>query len=317
MAWTHNPSDTLTQSTAIERWRALILMLNGRGDITTNQGGWVSGTGGRTGTELVFQLSYVDAINTTKTRHMTIMFDDYSTNGILGMLKPNPAYDPAASPDTADAYAMTIEPQYDGGGWKWEDNIEVDSGDNQQYPWTIWFSDQDPAAWMVIENGIVLGILPSQVSRTSPVYKEDYITTGSTARAGMVTYGLAAPEFSATNYFWRGYGYPGEAEGGSSGGAQAAIYGEYSTPENSWLMYKNIPNLYNSAYYGMYANDIGFYLPPNSQMTEALPKSFAHPCKVVYAEDQYWMQISGINEGYSSWLLSTGAIDPTPALFPS
>ena len=71
MAWTHNPSDTLTQSTAIERWRALILMLNGRGDITTNQGGWVSGTGGRTGTELVFQLSYVDAINTTKTRHMT------------------------------------------------------------------------------------------------------------------------------------------------------------------------------------------------------------------------------------------------------
>ncbi len=51
MAWTHNPSDTLTQSTAIERWRALILMLNGRGDITTNQGGWVSGTGGRTGTE--------------------------------------------------------------------------------------------------------------------------------------------------------------------------------------------------------------------------------------------------------------------------
>ena len=318
MAWTHNPSDTLTQASAVDRWSAFILMLNGRGDITTNQGGWVSGTGGLAGGDLAFQLSYVDAIHTTKTRHMTMMFD-YSTysQGIKGQLKPNAAYDSAADPDTANAYAMTLEVTYYGGYWAWDNTITVNSGDNQPYPWQVWFSDQDPAAWMVIENGVVIGILPSQVSRTSPVYKEDYVTTGTNQRAGMVTYGLCAPEFFPSTLFSKNYGYPGEAEGSQTLGPNAVIFGQYTTPVNSWLMYKNIPNLYENAYYGMYANDIGFYLPPSTGMAEGYAKAGTLSCKVVYAEDQYWMSLSGFGEGRTSYLLSTGAIDPTPTLFPS
>ena len=307
MVW--SKVQNFTQNKPGDRWVAIFEYLNGKGDITTNQGGWRWGSGGLTGGDHFLLFTYVDPGGVT--RHYQYEFD-YSDDsyGFGGLLQVNPDYDETIE-DLTKANAFPFLGQYETSAETWYDPSQLN------YEWKLWVSDEDPTAFMVSENDVKIGFWPSckDGTRECPVLGNGLSTNPSYPQGGFINYGCQCPVLHPDECLGKTYGFP-YSPVTSYSSAQGSLKGFYegSHVPTKQAMYKFFPMRAGGAYFGTYATDIRQSIMSGTQAMTArdqISTSYSYGgFKVAYGADQYWLCLSG-DAASSSIILSTGDQNPT------
>lgn len=292
-----------------DRWTAIFEYLNGKGDITTNQGGWRWGTGGLTGGDHFLLFTYVDPGGTT--RHYQYEFD-YSDRsyGMGGLMQANPDYDETKD-DLTKANAFPFLAQYETASESWWDPSTV------RYDWKLWTSDEDPTAFMISENDIMIGFWPSvkDGTRECPVLSNGLTNDPSYPQGGFINYGCMMPVLHPDICLAKTYGFP-VSRVTSYSAAQYSLKGWYygSFVPKKQAMYKFFPMRAGGAYFGTYATDIRQSVMSGTDSMaegELISTSSSYGgFKVAFGADQYWICMSG-DAASSSIILSTGEQNPS------
>lgn len=306
MVWSYNQS--FSQANPEERWTALFEYLDGKGDPTTNQGGWKWGTAGFTNGDGLLLFTYVDTGGRERHYQQEFDFSDDSL-GMVGNLQVNPDYD--SSLPTSNANSFPFLHVYGSASETWYDPTGMN------YDWKLWVSNQDPTAFFLTENDIMIGMWPSckDGTRQCPVLSNNTSVLQHRGNDGFVNYGCMMPMMNKGYTFGQLYGFPSEAQAVSSASPDP-LYGWYNGSFASYkqAMYKNIPMRGAGAYWGTYANDIRQSIMPNaSPLSYSYLISSTVGMKVAYGDDQYWLCLSG-DAGNNSIILSTGDTNPTSHL---
>ena len=299
-----------TQAKPGDRWAAIFDFLNGRGDPATNQGGWKCGTGGLTGGDRYLLFTFVDSGGTQRFHQFEFDYSDDS-RGFEGCLQLNPDYDSTIT-DLSQANAFPMRGQYNSSAETWWDPVSPHNN------WKLWVSDQDPAAWMISENDVKIGIWPSikDGTREVPVLTEDLSTESSYLGGDFINYGVMMPSLAAVTDLGQAIGFPSSPIYSTSA-IQTPLRGWYYgsfTPHKS-TMFKNIPARAAGSYFGTYADDIRQSVVNTTlTMTDTNQISTSYISyggfKVAYGDDQYWLCLSG-NAAESSIVFSTGTQNPS------
>lgn len=306
MVWSYNRS--FSQNSPEARWTALFEYLDGKGDATTNQGGWKWGTAGMTNGDGLLLFTYVDTGGTTRYYQAEFDFSDDS-RGMAGNLQVNPDYDPSLPTSNEDSFPYLHV--YAGASETWYDPSTLN------YDWKLWTSNQDPTAFFLTENDIMIGMWPSckDGTRQTPVLSNSNSVLTAYGTSGFVNYGCMMPNMAKGYNFGQCYGFPAGNQTSSSN-STISLYGWYNGNFLSYkqAMYKNIPMRAAGAYWGTYANDIRQSIMPNASylsLTSLISTTVG--MKVAYGDDQYWLCLSG-DAGNNSIILSTGDSNPTSDL---
>lgn len=305
MTWTYDSANDLDQASWPERFDALLTLLNGRGDPTTSKGGWRVGTGGIGANARVIVFEFKDAVTNTQRYSQGYLSDVTSTSSSAGCnisLEVNADYDPAASIDTANGRPFLTDRTY---GRNARPNTTVD------VPWKVWFNDQNPEAFLVMNRKLVLSCFLPVVARQAAVFSEvPYYD--QTNNADRVQYGVAAPSWAQSSYVTAVQGFPNYTTQSNNGPyivQPNPLYGSYTVPESMAQVWTDLPSFIGGAYLGDYTSDVAFY----TGTEDADQASKVSPAGSAYADGRYWIA-TRTDTGYPSWLLSTGQVDPLPLM---
>lgn len=303
MTWSHDPATGYFSSgDAQQNLNNALQLLNGRGDPTTNQGGWQVALEGSNSDYINMLFTFVDLEGVTRHTQSRIYYPDLNyTQKPSGRINEN--YDPAETDLTLEtAWPFKFTPSGNGRPLRW-----VDDG----IPLRVWFSSEDPAGFVITQTSEVVFAFAPASYRVAPYYTdandylnidgENYVQYGQIYPTRETFYGLGNYPLSLSLDYsqWLTLGF--------------FLSSNWQRTDNAFngLVYNNVPIAINGVSHGQMANDVFYSIPKNRYFSSGVYNSTVP----VVATDGSKFYIYTSSTSGQSWVMDCGITDPSAYLF--